>query len=163
MVDSVATLSTSDAHGVQKTQKGQKAFMAQNDLPWVPWVMEDTWFKLLSVNETTGGYTMMLKVSPNNVAPIHGHIGSIEGIILEGGFAYDDDVGYAGDYVHEPSGINHKPNTGPDGLVMFAVVYGPLVGYNEDGSVAAILDGKMMYEMAENAGQAGHISKPSHW
>jgi len=148
---------------VQITKQLKSAFFKQEELDWTPWVMEDTWFKLLSVNPVSGGFSMMLKVGPNNVAPIHGHIGLVEGIILEGGFAYEDDWGHAGDYVCEPAGINHKPITGPDGMMMFAVIHGPLTGYNDDGSIAIVLDAKAMYDLAEAAGAAGHVHKPAHW
>ncbi|MCB1697015.1 MAG: 2,4'-dihydroxyacetophenone dioxygenase family protein [Halioglobus sp.] len=150
-------------HEIKKTKQLRSAFFDADSLEWTPWVMPDTWFKLLGINTVTGGFSMILKVAPNNVAPIHGHIGSVEGIILEGGFAYDDDWGYAGYYVNEPAGINHKPVTGKDGLVMFAVIHGPLVGYNNDGSVALVLDARAMYQLAEAAGFASHIDKPIHW
>lgn len=145
------------------TNQHKSAFFKQGELGWTPWVMEDTWFKLLSINPVSGGFSMMLKVGPDNVAPIHGHIGLVEGIILEGGFAYENDWGHAGDYVCEPAGINHKPITGPDGMMMFAVIHGPLVGYNDDGSIALVIDAKLMYGMAEAGGAAAHIDKPVHW
>tara|TARA_R110002110_G_C13470525_1_gene720917 strand:- start:28485 stop:28973 length:489 start_codon:yes stop_codon:yes gene_type:complete len=148
---------------VQITKQLKSAFFKHDTLEWTPWVMEDTWFKLLSINPINGGFSMMLKVGANNVAPIHGHIGLVEGIILEGGFAYEDDWGYAGDYVCEPAGINHKPVTGPDGMVMFAMTHGPITGYNDDGSIAMVLDAKLMYEMADEAGAAQHIEKSVHW
>ncbi|MEM8662271.1 MAG: 2,4'-dihydroxyacetophenone dioxygenase family protein [Pseudomonadota bacterium] len=159
----VAPLKAADNETIQATKALKSAFLDLHNLDWTPWVMPGTWFKLLALHTASGGFSMMLKVEPNNVAPIHGHIGSVEGIILEGGFAYDDDWGLTGHYVFEPSGINHKPVTGKDGMIMFAVVHGPLVGYNEDGSVALVLDGKTMYQMAADAGRADHLDKPPHW
>jgi 2,4'-dihydroxyacetophenone dioxygenase len=152
-----------DGAGIEITQTGESAFFDHESLPWVPWLMEDSWFKLLKVNCETGGFTMFLKVSPNNKAPIHGHIGSVEGVILEGGFSYEEDEGKTGFYVNEPSGVNHKPSTGPDGLIMFAIIHGPLIGYNEDGSIAAVIDAKVMYQLADDANQAQHVEKPKHW
>jgi len=84
-------------------------------------------------------------------------------VILEGGFAYEDDWGHAGWFVAEPGGVNHKPLTGADGMMMFAVINGPLVGYGDGGEIAAIIDAKAMYALAESAGVAGHIEKPAHW
>lgn len=158
-----APLSGKEPESVTISQHEGSAFLSQGDMPWTPWVMEETWFRLLSVNPVSGGFSMMLKVGPHNVAPIHGHVGLVEGMILEGGFSYEDDHGHAGDYVCEPAGINHKPTTGADGMVMFAVVHGPLLGYAEDGSVAMVVDAKVMYEMAEKAGAASHIARPAHW
>ncbi|QIB65430.1 2,4'-dihydroxyacetophenone dioxygenase family protein [Kineobactrum salinum] len=156
-------LSNAATTGVEVTHTLKSAFFDHGSLDWAPWVMPDTWFKLLGINSITGGFTMMLKVGPNNVAPIHGHIGAVEGVILEGSFAYEDDWGHTGYYVQEPAGVNHKPVTGPDGMVMFAIVHGPLAGYNEDGSIAMVLDAKAMFEMAVAAGAAGHIDRPAHW
>jgi len=126
-------------------------------------VMPGTWFKLLNINPVTGGFSMLLKVSPSNEAPIHGHFGAVEGVLLEGGFSYDEDRGRAGDYVYEGAGIRHIPRTHEDGMVMFAVVHGPLGGYHDDGSVAAVVDARLMYDMAVAANAADHIEKPTHW
>lgn len=159
----MAILDGHKASGADGTNRSTPAFYNISGLPWNDWVMPGTWFKLLNVNPVTGGFTMLLKVEPDNLAPVHGHIGSVEGIILEGGFGYGDDRGRAGDYVREMGGINHIPNTDSDGMVMFAVVNGPLIGYNDDGSVAAVLDGKFMYELAASQGAAEHIEKPIDW
>lgn len=149
--------------GKEQARLHRPAFFNPDDLPWHDWVMPETWFKLLNINPYTGGFTMLLKVGPNNTAPVHGHIGSVEGIMLSGGFGYGSDRGRAGWYVREPGGIDHIPDTDADGMVMFATVNGPLVGYNPDGSVAAVVDAKFMYEMAVAKGAADHIDKPLDW
>jgi hypothetical protein len=48
-------------------------------------------------------------------------------------------------------------------MIMFAVVHGPLAGYHDDGAVAAVVDARLMYELAVAAGAADHIERPSHW
>ncbi|KQX26037.1 MULTISPECIES: cupin domain-containing protein [unclassified Sphingomonas] len=156
-------LTKGDSPDIAQTKLHRPAFYDVGQLPWLDWVMPETWFKLLNVNPLTGGFTLLLKVGPSNEAPVHGHIGGVEGILLEGGFGYGEDRGRAGWYVREAGGINHIPDTDPDGMVMFATVNGPLVGYHADGSVAAIVDGKLMYEMAEAGGAADHIDKPADW
>jgi 2,4'-dihydroxyacetophenone dioxygenase len=148
---------------VTATKPHKPAFFNPETLPWAPWVMEGTYFKLLNVNPISGGFTMLLKVEPNNFAPVHGHLGSVEGILLQGGFGYGDDRGREGWYVYEGAGIRHEPDTDSDGMIMFAVVYGPLAGYNDDGSVAAVLDGKAMYELYAKYGSVAHIDKPADW
>lgn len=151
-------------HNVFETGRTtHNAFIAQASLPWTPWVMEGTWFRLLNINAVSGGFTMMLKVSPHNEAPLHGHFGAVEGYIVEGDFSYPGDPGHTGDYVYEGAGVRHVPTTGEHGLVMFAVVHGPLGGFHPDGSVAAVVDARLMYELAVSAGAAGHITKPPHW
>ncbi len=151
------------SRSVGSTATVKSAFFDASALPWVDWVMPGTWFKLLNLNPMTGGFSILLKVEPNNRAPVHGHLGAVEGIILEGGFSYDQDHGHTGNYVFEGAGIRHEPNTHPGGLIMFAVIHGPLCGYNADGTIAGIVDARLMYEMASAAGAAQHIEKPSHW
>lgn len=142
--------------GIQLTKHDRPAFIDPQTIPWTPWVMEGTHYKLMTVDVRSGGFTLFLKVDPGTVAPAHGHIGAVEGVILEGGFAYEDDAGKAGDYICEHGGAIHQPLS-PDGCVMFAITHGPLVGYNPDGSIAAVVDAKMMFEMAKAAGVADHI------
>lgn len=144
------------ANAVAITRHSRPAFLNPETLPWTPWVMEGTHYKLMTVDVRSGGFTMFLKVDPGTVAPAHGHVGAVEGVILEGGFAYDDDAGSKGDYICEHGGAIHAPLS-PDGCIMFAIAHGPLVGYNEDGTIAAVVDAKMMYEMARAAGVADHI------
>ncbi len=156
-------LKSSTESAVKATAAHKSAFFDPELLPWSDWVMPGTWFKLFQINPITGGFTMMLKVEPNNLAPIHGHFGAVEGWILDGGFSYEDDHGLTGHYVYEGAGIRHIPNTGPNGMIMFAVIHGPLGGFNDDGSVAGVVDARVMYDMAVANDAAAHIERPSHW
>ncbi|MEM9012553.1 MAG: 2,4'-dihydroxyacetophenone dioxygenase family protein [Pseudomonadota bacterium] len=150
-----------DSSAVPVTNDDRPSFFEPMSLDWAPWVMEGTHFKLLNVDGKTGGFTLLLKVDPGVVAPTHGHLGMVEGIILEGEFGYDeDDRGGPGAYIMENGGVDHQPDS-PGGTTMFAIAYGPLCGYNPDGTVAAIVDAKMMYALAKEAGQlAPHIKDP---
>lgn len=159
----MALLTRDNSPDIAQTRLHRPAFHDAGAMPWLDWVMPETWFKLLNVDPVHGGFTMLLKVGPNNTAPVHGHIGGVEGILLEGGFGYGEDRGRAGWYVREPGGINHIPDTDSDGMVMFATVNGPLLGYNGDGSIAIVVDAKLMYEMAVAGGCADHIDKPADW
>ncbi|MFZ5609839.1 MAG: 2,4'-dihydroxyacetophenone dioxygenase family protein [Pseudomonadota bacterium] len=123
-------------------------FIDPDTLPWTDWVIEGTYFKLLHVHEESGGFSMMLKVDAGNEAPVHGHVGAVEVYVVEGEFGYDDDRGSAGFYGYEPAGARHEP-TSPKGTIMFAIAHGPLVGYNPDGSIAGVVDGRAMYELAK--------------
>ncbi|MBP7334863.1 2,4'-dihydroxyacetophenone dioxygenase family protein [Niveispirillum sp.] len=157
-------LKRSDAGTVTATTQHRPAFFDPGSLPWLPWVMPGTFFKLLNVNPMNGGFSMLLKVEPDNWAPVHGHLGSVEGWLLEGGFGYGkDDRGRPGHYVFESGGIRHEPDTDKDGMVMFAIAHGPLCGYNDDGSIAGIVDARAMYDLAVAGGAAGHLPKPLDW
>lgn len=145
------------APGPKVTSSNERpSFIDPSQINWTPWVMEGTSFKLLAVDERSGGFTMILKVEPGVQSPIHRHTGAIEGIVLDGEFGYCNDRGSVGHYICEHGGAVHAPDT-PVGTTMFVVVHGPLVGFEDDGSIAAVIDGKTMYELAEEAGQASHI------
>lgn len=146
---------TSDAT-IQVTKHNRPAFVDPETIPWKPWLMPGTHYRLMTVDVRSGGFTMFLKVDPGAEAPPHGHIGAVEGVILEGGFAYDDDAGSKGHYICEQAAAIHQP-VSPNGCLMFAILHGPLVGYNTDGSIAGVVDAKAMYDMAVAAGVAGHI------
>jgi 2,4'-dihydroxyacetophenone dioxygenase len=133
------------------------AFFNAADLPWTPWVMEGTHFKLLNIDKKTGGYTILLKVDAGNDAPVHGHLGAVEGYVLEGEFGYDDDRGGAGSYFYEEALTRHQPDS-PRGTIMFAIAYGPIVGYDEEGNIEGVVDARVMYEMAHAAGAADHLA-----
>ncbi|MCA0186984.1 MAG: hypothetical protein LCH90_13445, partial [Proteobacteria bacterium] len=90
------------AADINLTQRHGKDFVDLSAVPWTPWVMEGTYFKLLAVNELSGGFSMLLKVDPGVQAPVHAHIGSAEAYLVEGGFYYEkDDPGYVGYYTYE--------------------------------------------------------------
>ena len=150
-----------DSHPIKTKHQTSNVFFDPGTLPWTDWVMPKTWFKLLNINELTGGFTMLLKVEAPYQAPIHRHIGAIEGYMIEGEFGYGaDDRGGSGSYVFEEGGAIHEPTT-YQGFTMFAVAHGPVMGYNDDGSIGGIIDGEAMYAMAAANGAAGHIKRTS--
>lgn len=141
---------------IEATEPKHPVFTDANVIPWTEWVIEGTHFKLLHLQQESGGFSMMLKVDAGNEAPIHEHIGAVETFVIEGEFGYGDDRGRTGCYAYEPAGIRHEP-TSPTGTIMFAVAHGPLVGYNPDGSIAAVIDGRAMYNMAKANNAHGHL------
>lgn len=160
MTTTPVQLERSEAHGIQPRHQQRPVFLDAEALPWSPWVMPKTWFKLLSVDEKTGGFTMLLKVEAPNRAPIHWHLGAIEGYVIEGEFGYGpDDRGGRGAYAYEEGGAIHEPDTAT-GFTMFMIAHGPLAGYGEDGSIAGIVDAHSMYRLAAEHGCARHVRAP---
>jgi len=134
-------------------------FQRLGPIPWKPWVMDGVAYKLLSVNSRNGGFTCLLKVLPGVEAPIHHHLGAIEVLVMEGDICYDaSDIGGPGDYIFEPAGDIHQPRT-ENGCVLFCVFDGPIAGLAGDGSIAGIVDYKLMLEMAERDGVAAHVHR----
>jgi len=145
---------------VQAIDPKYPVFVNPADIPWTGWVIEGTYFKLLKCHEQTGGMTMLLKVDAHDdPVPVHGHAGAVEVYVLEGEFGYGDDRGGAGYYGYEEGGTRHEPNS-PQGTLMFAVAYGPIVGYNPDGTVGGVVDARFMYDLAKanNAHKHLHVN-----
>ena len=95
----ITRLNRSKSSTVSATAKHRTAFLNPDSLPWTDWVMPGTWFKLLNVNVVNNGFTMLLKVDGNNLAPLLGHLGAVEGTLPGGGFGNGADRGRVGDYV----------------------------------------------------------------
>jgi hypothetical protein len=143
---------------IRDTKPDHWQFFDPATIPWTPWAMPKTQFKLLHVNEGTGRYTFLLKAEAGAVAGIHKHLGEAEAFILEGEFGYGAERGKAGWYAYEAGGAIHTPDA-PKGLLLFAVAHGAILGYNPDGSVGGVIDIEWMYEAARKNGAAGHIQR----
>ena len=106
--------------------------------------MPGTCFKLLHADAGTGRFSLMIKIDKGAKAPMHRHVGAVEGIILEGGFHYHDQPNIrftAGSYLLENDGAVHQP-VSPEGAIMFAVFHGAVEGLDEDGNVSGRIDWK---------------------
>jgi hypothetical protein len=87
------------------------------EIPWTPWGMPGTQFKLLHCDDASSLLVILLKVEPGTVAGVHKHFGAAHAYILEGGFGYEHGEVFAGDYMVEAGGNTHQPFTGPKGLL----------------------------------------------
>lgn len=111
-------------------------------LPWLPWAMRGSHFKLLAADPASGRFSLLIRLEPGLVAPPHRHVGAVEGWILEGGFHYADDPSRrfcAGCYLLEKDGAVHQP-VSPEGALMFAVFHGAIEGLDANGRVSGRID-----------------------
>lgn len=113
-----------------------------DELPWAPWAMAGAQFKLLHADPDSGRFTLLIKLDAGISAPLHRHVGAVEGYVLSGGFYYHDqpELHYtAGSYLLERAGALHQPIS-PDGAVMFAVFHGPVEGLDAAGNLTGRVD-----------------------
>lgn len=111
-------------------------------LPWVRWAMQGARFQLLSADPASGRFTVLLRFEPGVEAPRHRHVGSVEGIVLEGDFYYREhpEVRFsAGSYLFEPAGSVHQP-VSEEGVLMLGIFHGPVEGLDEEGQVTGRID-----------------------
>lgn len=73
---------------------------------------------------STGDGTVLIKMQPGSMYPLHKHRGVEEVFILQGGYCDNEGEHRAGDYVLNPAGSAHQPvaNEGSD-CVMLAVAH----------------------------------------
>ena len=130
-------------------------FTCRSDkMEWVEWAMPGAHFKLLHANAATGGFALLIRFEAGAEAPVHRHVGAVEGYMLEGGFHYKDDPDTrfdAGSYLWENEGAVHQP-VSPNGGVMFAVFHGPVEGLDENGNVIGRIHWKWHVEKWNAAG-----------
>ncbi len=131
------------------------------EIPWTPWGMPGTHFKLLHCDDASSLLVILLKVEPGTVAGVHKHFGAAHAYILQGGFGYEHGEVFEGDYMIEAGGITHQPFTGPKGLLLLGFMFGPIGGFDEAGNLAGVLDIEWHYQTAKANGAAGHIKRGS--
>jgi 2,4'-dihydroxyacetophenone dioxygenase len=109
------------------------------DLPWMP-LGPGTWYKLLRTSAETGTWSALLKMEAGSRFAPHKHLGAAEFYVLKGALEYRAGIARAGDYGYEPLGVEHGATTCSEETVITFTAYGPIVFYNEDGSIQMILD-----------------------
>jgi 2,4'-dihydroxyacetophenone dioxygenase len=129
---------------MQSTHEQTLLSVHTNELAWLPWAMDGAYFKLLHADPVSGRFGLLIKMDAGVVAPMHRHVGAVEGIVLEGGFHYLDNPEIRfekGSYLLENDGAVHQPSS-PQGALMFAVFHGAVEGLNRKGEAAITLDWK---------------------
>ena len=94
----------------------RSSIVRAEQLPWTPWAMPGTRFKLLYINRAIQMTVVLLDVEPNTEASVHKHFGDAHAYVLKGGFGYEHGEVFEGDYMVEAGGIMHTPKTGADGV-----------------------------------------------
>ena len=134
---------------------GTLTVVQTNEQRWIPWAMEKTYFKLLSFDERTGRFSIMIKVDKGVEAFVHRHVGAVEVFMLEGEFHYPEDPSFKfteGSYLLERDGAVHQPIS-TDGAIMVGIFHGPLEGLDAKGNVAGRVDWKWHVDAWRESGQ----------
>ena len=136
------------------TQIGTLYTCHPQNMDWLPWAMPGAHFKLLHADAVTGRFTLLIKFEAGAAAPIHRHVGAVEGYMLEGGFHYRDEPERpfeTGCYLWESDGAVHQP-VSPNGAVMFAVFHGPVEGLDDEGNLTGRINWKWHVDKWKAAG-----------
>jgi len=135
----------------------QDVLLSTGTLPWRP-LGPGTWYKLLRVSEETGAWSALLKMEPGARFSPHKHFGAAEFYVLKGALEYRAGIAREGDYGYEPLGVEHGATTCSEETVITFTAYGPIIFYNEDGSVSMILDWEFVKQQAAGENVAANFS-----
>lgn len=126
-------------------------------VPWTPWALPGTWFKLLDYDRNRSYTVILLRIDPDAPETVHKHIGAANAFILQGGFSYEHGTIREGDFMCEAGGVIHTPRIHPDGCTLLGFMYGCVAGYDDEGNLAGIVDVDWMIDQAKANDAFGHL------
>lgn len=103
------------------------------DVPSMPW--EDTAFpgirmKLLCSDPASGLCTMLMRLEPGAVVPLHEHTAIEQTWVFEGALQDDEGSCGPGQFVWRPAGNTHTAWAGPEGALILGVFLKPNIFAN---------------------------------
>jgi 2,4'-dihydroxyacetophenone dioxygenase len=132
-------------------------YMVEIDkIPWTEFVFPKSYFKLLHFDAGQGKSTLLMKAEKGAPTPLHKHVGAAEIYVLKGTFSYEEGTAKAGSYVHEAGGVVHIAQA-EDEVLAYITFHGPLVGFNDDNSIAGLCDVDLFYDLAKKNNAVGHL------
>ena len=130
-------------------------------IPWTPWAMPGSFFKLLYVNRTISMTVALIKLEAGRQTPDHYHFGEAHAYVLQGEFGYEHGKAYKGDLFVEGGSIAHKPLISEkEDMITYTIFFGGLGAVGPDGKVINCISCDEMYDMANANGAADHIEPP---
>ena len=145
----------SNAQAAAPSARSQMPFLPQdrlltvneNDIPLLTDLLVPGFsIKPLLVDKELGMTVTIGYGKPGTKVPAHYHTGAVHGFTLKGSWYYDeypDQLQTPGSYLYEPAGSVHAlsvPETNTEDTVVFFVLFGANIGFDEQGNIAGILD-----------------------
>jgi anti-sigma factor ChrR (cupin superfamily) len=121
-------------------------------LPWAPVPgTPGQWFKLLHVDERTGGVTALLRIEPGTVTPVHEHFGATEIFTLQGHWGEDDLPGgfRPGGFLYEAHGYKHQEPPPDEEIILFARSEGQTQSFADDGQPMRLVGAELLRKVWE--------------
>ncbi|RZT23442.1 2,4'-dihydroxyacetophenone dioxygenase family protein [Fictibacillus sp. BK138] len=108
------------------------------DMPWVPFDEKTCHFKPVRFDFTTGTWTYLFKIKPNQVLTRHRHTGgNVIGFNLKGQWRYAerDWVATPGTFIFEPPGDIHTLITEAEEVITLFTLGGSLQYFDEENQI----------------------------
>ena len=130
-------------------------------LPWTPFALAGSRFKLIAVDWQRDMYVFMLVVPGGIPVATHYHLSEAYGYIMTGSFEYEFGNVFAGDFVCEGVDIEHGAVLGPEDVLQISIIFGGLTGVAPNGGPdLSSYYGCMEVYNAAKANNAAHHVKP---
>lgn len=110
---------TTDAHHPLASH-----FIDVNGMPWQPTEFEGIEMKVLYKDPDAGRSTILFRMAPGSVVPLHMHTEVEQTLMLEGSLVDEQGACTAGNFVWRPAGNTHVAHS-PDGAVFLSVFLKP--------------------------------------
>jgi anti-sigma factor ChrR (cupin superfamily) len=104
-------------------------FIRTEDMPWLDSPFKGIQFKTLYQNDQTGMSTLLVKMEPGAVVPLHEHTALEQTYMLEGSLEDDEGRALPGDFVWRPGGNIHEA-VAPNGALLISIFMKPNVFYS---------------------------------
>lgn len=119
--------------------------VASDDVDWIPYALiPNTFFRVLTVDETNNIVILNFKMPPWTRTPVHGHHCTATAYTLEGAWSYDGLDFKQGDLAFETTVEVHQPFTRESGAILLTTLIGGagndklLEDHNEDGTTTLL-------------------------
>ena len=100
-------------------------FLDVPNMPWEPSEFPGIRKKVLLNDPGTGLITLLLKMEPGAVVPLHEHTAIEQTYVLEGHFLDEEGECRPGQFVWRPSGNTHVAWAGPEGALVLGIFLRP--------------------------------------
>jgi quercetin dioxygenase-like cupin family protein len=110
----------------------------------------------LAFNDARSSVSLLVLAEKDAPTPIHKHLGAAEIYMLKGSLSYEEGTAREGDYLFEAGGTVHIAEA-RDEVLSLVIFHGPLMGYNDDGSVAGVCDVDLFYKLAADNNAVAHL------
>jgi len=102
--------------------------------PWIPYPgIEGSAFKLLRVDPTNGGTTLLIKIPAGISGPWHRHFCAAEFFVIEGEMPFDGEIVGPGTYVYEEGPFDHSEPAPTKDVILLFTNYGPVQAWDGEG------------------------------
>jgi len=102
----------------------RSTYVSPVTMDWAPTALKGIQSKVLFSDEATGMSTILFKMEPGSVVPLHEHMGVEQTYVLEGSLMDHEGQAGPGEFVWRPAGNVHQAYS-PNGAIILSIFMKP--------------------------------------